>query len=148
MAKLGITFSDVVSAIYLVIMIPFVGLLLLADLLSVLNTGVILTSGFSNTSVMHVVGLCTFFISPSFIIPGLRRMYYRLPWLEPFIKYLLIDSTILCLGYEILNFGFQVVDPGRHTLFIGLAVAWLIGARLVQCTIMTKRPIQFAGVSE
>ena len=148
MAKPGITFSDVASAIYLVFMIPLIGLLLLADLMAILSAGVVLSSGFSNTSVMHVVGLCAFFISPSFIIPGLRRMYYRLPWLEPLIKYLLIDSAILCLGYEILNYGFQVVDPGRHTLFIGLAVAWLIGARLVQCTLMTKKPIQFAGVSE
>ena len=88
------------------------------------------------------------FIAPSFLIPGLRRMYYRLPWLEPLVIFIVMDTTILCIGYEILNFGYQVVDPGRHLLFTILAVIWLIGARVVQCFFFKKRPIQFAGVSE
>lgn len=148
MAKSRIKFTDVLSAVYLVFMIPWLGIILLADLMALMSAGVIISSGFSNTSVMMIVGACTLFIAPSFLIPGLRRMYYRLPWLEPLIVFIVTDSMILCTGYEILNFGYQVVDPGRHALFAILAIAWLIAARIIQCFILKKRPIQFAGVSE
>lgn len=148
MAKSKITFSDVLSAIYLVFMVPWLLIILLADVMAFMNAGVIITSGFANQGLMAVVGACTLFIAPSFLIPGLRRMYYRLPWLEPLIVFIVTDSMILCIGYEILNYGYKVVDPGHHTLFTILAIVWLIGARIVQCLVLKKRPIQFAGVSE
>lgn len=148
MAKSKISFSDVLSAVYLVFMIPWIFFMLMGDLMAIMSTGVILTSGFSNTSVMVVVGGCLMFIAPSFLIPALRRMYYRLPWLEPLILFIVIDSLILCIGYEILNFGYQVVDPDRHVMFTLLAVVWLVGARAVQCFVLKKHPIEFAGVSE
>lgn len=144
MAKSKITFSDVLSAIYLVFMVPWLLIILLADVMAFMNAGVIITSGFANQGLMAVVGACTLFIAPSFLIPGLRRMYYRLPWLEPLIVFIVTDSMILCIGYEILNYGYKVVDPGHHTLFTILAIVWLIGARIVQCLVLKKRPIQFA----
>ena len=85
MAKSKITFTDVLSAAYLVFMIPWLFFLLLADLMAFMNAGVVITSGFANSSLMVVVGGCMLFIAPSFLIPGLRRMYYRLPWLEPLV---------------------------------------------------------------
>ena len=148
MAKSKIRFTDVLSALYLVFMLPWLGIILLADLMALMNAGVIIASGFSNMGLMAVVGACTLFIAPSFLIPGLRRMYYRLPWLEPLVVFIVTDSMILCIGYEILNFGYQVVDPGRHVMFIILAIIWLVVARAVQCLILKKHPIRFAGVSE
>ena len=145
MAKGKLRASDIFSALYLIFMIPFVLFLILADIASLLGITTILASEFSNTSNATILWPCIFIISLSFMIPGLRRMYYRLPWLEPLIIMLAVDSVLIVCAYEIFNYGYQTVSAGRHVAFTVLAIAWLIIGRFAQCFYFSKRPIRFAG---
>lgn len=99
--------------------------------------------GFSGTSGMVMVFLITLFIAPSMLIPGVKRMYQRLPWLEAYCVQGTLDLTILIIALEILNFGYSVVSTQRHVLFIGFMLLWIIGARALQCWWFNRHPITY-----
>ena len=145
MGKGAFRVSDFFSALYMVFMAPFVFFTLLADLMSIVTIPNIMSSGFANTSNAVILWPCVFIFGISFLVPGLRRMYYRLPWFEPFMVMLIADSILLIEFYEIFNTGYKVASASRHFFFTLLALLWLIGGRLLMCLWFKKHPVTFAG---
>lgn len=137
--------GDVFSAFYMLFLVPFLLLLLWTDV-RVINLAIItLGAGVAGQSVSSVLWFTIFIVSFSFTIPGLRRMYYRFPALEPLIIMLLVDSTLVIVAYEIVNRAYEDSSSGGSPAFLLLAVVWLVGGRFLQCLFFRRYPIRFAG---
>lgn len=147
MAKGKLKIADFVSIAYLIVaMLPSAAILLLADIMALTTVGVIITSGFANTSMLPILWLALLAFGLSLAIPPLRRMYYRFPWLEAAVHVLAIDSILVIGAYEIFNFGYMKVDAAQHVLFAVLALVWLVGGRALHCIAMHKHPMRYIGV--
>lgn len=89
------------------------------------------TSGFAGPGVSSaLIGVCGLIIGLSLIIPPLRRMYRALPWLYAFVKIFFANLILFNVAIAILNYGYEVSDEARHTLYFGVMIGWLIAGRL------------------
>jgi hypothetical protein len=88
------------------------------------------------------IGLCGLIIGPSLVIPTLRKMYRALPWLYPLIKIFYIDLIILNIGIAILNYGYQVDNAIRHTLYFALMIIQVSACRIAMCIYFKLRPVK------
>jgi hypothetical protein len=107
----------------------------------------VLQSGFakSNEKNMMVLGFMGFFIGMSLVMPALRRMYYKLPWLFPLVKILYLDVIILGVAAMIINYGYEVQDKTRHTVFFFIMLGEIIAGRLLMCRWFDKKKVKYVG---
>ena len=71
------------------------------------------------------------FVGMSMVVPSLKTIYQKYPWLYHYCMILLSDIFILSISEWIMNYGYQVVDPKRHTLFMVLAIIQFIVCRIM-----------------
>ncbi len=110
------------------------------------NIDVIRESGFANpNSGQAIMGLSGLFIGISLLIPPLRKMYYKLPWLFPFTKILFVDVLILSIAVAILNYGYEIQSSSRHAIFFGLMIGQIIIGRALMCIYFNKNKVEYIG---
>jgi len=143
MSKIGNVISNIVSVLWffgvilwtLLIMI-FVFLIVIGDIKRTITTG------FSSSAIggmyMLLFGI-VFFITG--VVPPFRRCFYKYPWLHPFVTIYMMDLGILSLVESIIVKGYEVMSTPRHVISIILALAVLIGGRLLMCLYLKKRPV-------
>ncbi len=139
--------SKIVAVIYFsVIMWWILILMLFMPFMSISDMGTIRDSGFSvpdtSFSVLAVFGL---FIGLSLLVPPLRRMYGKLPWLFPYVKVLLIDNLIFTIAITLLNYGYEVQSSTRHMIFFLLTIVQLVLCRALMCIYFSRRKVQYIG---
>ena len=78
------------------------------------------------------------------LVPAFRKCFRKLPWLYPYITILMADVTILSIGIELLNYGYQVQSDSRHTLFLWLMIAVIVVLRVAMCIYFHKKPMRIA----
>lgn len=134
-----------IEKLWLVLLI-FMLLLLPLALFTIPNYMVsILESGFSTPSVGIVsLSVFSFVFGITMLVPPFRKNFYKYPWLYSCITILMVDTIILAIGVEILNYGYQVKDEARQTMFFWIMVAQLIVSRLLFCVFCHKKPMRLA----
>ena len=110
-------------------MIPTMLLMIMSIFMSTSNINMIRTTGFAGPDDMIMLSFFGLVIGLSLLIPALRQMYYWVPWLYPFVKIFLINVAILIAALTVLNFGYQVQNPARHTIFFILTIGTIILGR-------------------
>jgi hypothetical protein len=106
-------------------------------------------SGFAGPENSEVVfGCIAFIIGISLIVPAFRLAYYKLPWLFPTVKILLVDAAILIVGYLAINYGYQVRDPERHAIFFMLSIIAIVVGTLLMCIWFNKKKVEYVGDSK
>lgn len=119
-------------------------LLAIAPLMLYSDINVIRESGFSVPNIgIELIGVLGLFIGLSLLIPSFRRMYYNLPWLFPFVKILFIDVIIMSFAIMILNYGYEVQNNTRHTIFFILMIVQIILCRAAMCIYFNKKPVRY-----
>ena len=145
--KLWRGLGNVCAVFYFVlVMLPLVcvmmPLLLIAEVRAILE---VIQIGFSTTSSIVLLWMFSTIIAISLLVPALRQMYYKLPWLAPFVATVGYDYAIVCVALEILNFGYRVPVMWRHVLFIVLMLLWVVGARALECWWFKRHPVRYVG---
>ena len=103
------------------------------------------TSGFGGPNDMYMLSVFGLIIGLSLLIPVLRQMYYWFPWLFPFVKIFFVNCAILIVGTTILNFGYQVQNPTRHTTFFILMICFMVIGRVLMCFYFHKKNVEYVG---
>lgn len=147
MGKLQVTLGNSMAALYFIMVMWWLLLsLLIVPLGMFMDIGIIRSSGFATSNIgVAFIGIFSLFIGLSLLIPPFRKLYYMLPWMYPYVKILYIDVIIVCVGTMILNYGYQVQNSTRHTLFFVLMLAQIIVSRLLMCLYFSKRKVQHIG---
>jgi hypothetical protein len=130
--------SFMIATLFFLLTIPF---MYLTDIQVLRSTGFAMPDN-PNMTMIGVFGLI---IGLSMLIPALRIMYYKLPWLAPFVKIFFCNSLIMALAFTILNYGYEVQDPGRHRAFFWLMIAQIVACRLAMSFYFHRRPAKFTG---
>lgn len=134
---------------FLPCILTVVVILLFAPLIAVMAINTVITTGFSTPMAMNALVLvCALLLFPTLLWSKLRKMYYNLPWLFPYVKIMFVNAVLLMVGEMILNYGYESVDESRHTLFYGLMVAWFIAARAIECYFFHRNPEKYIGGKE
>jgi len=120
-------------------------LLPLAMMMLPTDIPIILESGFSTQTIGYVflAGFGLIF-GITMLVPAFRKCFRKLPWLYPYITTLTADVTIICIGVELLNYGYQVQSDSRHTLFLWLMIGAMVLLRITMCIYFHKRPTRKA----
>lgn len=147
MSKLKSFLGNTMAFLYFIfIMIWILLLLALVPFTLFMDIQTIRESGFSTTdfgmTFMAVFGL---FIGISLILPMLRKMYYKLPWLLSYVKILYCNLVIMSVATYILNYGYEVQNSKRHMIFFILMIAQIVICRIGMCIYFNKRPVQYIG---
>jgi len=125
---------------WVLLLLPFVILMLITDI------GTIRSSGFgtvnSGVTFVAVFGL---FLGLSLLIPAFRKMYYKLPWLFPYVKIMYLNLIIVSIAEALLNYGYQVQNPTRHTLFFILMIVQIIVCRLLMSFYFSRTKVLVVG---
>ncbi|MBF0779664.1 MULTISPECIES: hypothetical protein [unclassified Granulicatella] len=103
----------------------------------------VLQSGFGTTQVaLSILAIVSLFSGITMLVPLFRKNFYKYPWLYPYIIILTVNLAILAVGIEILNYGYQVQNEARHTLFFWIMVVQLIVSRLAFCIFCHKKTVR------
>jgi hypothetical protein len=147
MRKLIDVLGNIAAVIYfLVVMLLVIMFLIIAPILLIISIKDILVSGFSKEDLgMIYIVFPGLFIGISLFIPAFRRMYYKLPWLFPFVKILYLNDIILSIATMLLNYGYEVQDSARHTLFLFIMIGQIIICRVLMCIYFRKKKVQYIG---
>lgn len=125
---------------WVLLLLIFVPLGLMFDI----NT--ILSSGFSTSSIgttfIEIFGL---FIGLSLLIPAFRKIYYKLPWVFPFVKIFYLNVIIMSIATMLLNYGYEVQNQTRHTIFFILMICQIIICRGLMCIYFHRKKVQYIG---
>lgn len=145
MNKLKSALGSAAAIIYFICFMSItILLLILYPLMFTSEVNSIRNSGFAGPDDSIIfIGICGLFIGLSMIIPPLRKMYYALPWLYPFVKIFYVNLIILCAGVSILNYGYQTVNEARHALFYTLMIIQIIVSRIAMCIYFKIKPARF-----
>jgi len=112
------------------------------DILAIYHTGyALIDSGYMLLGVIFSIPL----IGISFIFAPTRRIYYRMPWLLPFIILFSVNLLILSISYLIINTGFYVLDEDRTALYSLFMIGQLLLSRLLLSIWLYKKPITHLG---
>lgn len=123
--------------IWMLLMLPITILMLPSDITSILE------SGFGTQPIGFTFLLMFGLIfGITMLVPAFRKCFYKLPWLYPYITILTADITILAIGIEILNYGYQVQSDSRHTIFLILMIAQIVVCRIALCIFCHKKPMR------
>lgn len=125
---------------WILLMLIFVPIGLISDI----NT--IRSSGFSTSNTgAAFIGIFGLFIGLSLLIPAFRIMYYKLPWMFPFVKILYSNVIIMSVAAMLLNYGYEVQSPARHTLFFSVMIGQIIICRAFMCIYFSRKKVQSMG---
>ena len=123
--------------VWMLLILPFAILMLPMDISTILESGFSTqTIGFTILLVLGLVFSITMFV------PAFRKCFDKLPWLFPYIIILTADVTILSIGIEILNFGYQTQNDSRHTIFLVIMILQIVLCRIAMCIYCHKKPIK------
>lgn len=101
----------------------------------------VLDMGFyTSFTAMASVSIIGLLIAISLLVPPLRKMYYKLPWLFPYIKILFINIIILSIALYLINMGYEVQNETRHHTFFIIMIVQIIACRLAMCLYFYKKP--------
>lgn len=104
------------------------------------------SSGFSTTNIgLQLIGVLGLFIGLSLLVPALRKMYYKLPWLYSYVKIFYVNIVIMSIATLILNYGYEVQNSKRHSIFFILMVLQMVICRIGMCIYFNKKPVQYIG---
>lgn len=104
----------------------------------------IIKSGFETSRVGGMgVFFCSLVFAITLLVPAFRKCFKVMPWLYPYTTILLTDLIILSIAEELLNFGYQVQNDTRHTVFIVLMIIQIIVCRLAMGWYFYKKPMKF-----
>lgn len=132
-------------AYWVMFMSVVIALIVLYPFMAFSHIGMVRTSGFAGPNEMYMLTIAGFLIGLSLLIPVLRRMYHWFPWLYAFIKILFVNTIIMVVATTILNFGYQVQDSTRHTIFFVLMLCFIILARAVMCVYFHRKQVEYIG---
>ena len=123
--------------VWMLLILPFAILMLPMDISTILE------SGFSTQTIGFIILLVLGLVfSITMFVPAFRKCFDKLPWLFPYIIILTADVTILSIGIEILNFGYQTQNDSRHTLFLVIMMLQIVLCRIAMCIYCHKKPIK------
>lgn len=145
--KLKNLLADFAAIIYFLAVMMWVLLLLaLVPIIIFSDISIIFKSGFatSNTGTAFI-GLFGLAIGISMLIPAFRRMYYKLPWMFPFVKIMYLNVIIMSVAVMLLNYGYEVQSPSRHKLFVIIMICQIIVSRILMCIYFYKRKVRHIG---
>jgi len=147
MGKLKDSLANTAAIIYFLTVMWWILLLLIVVPIGlILEIHTIRSSGFSTsndgTAFIGVFGL---FIGLSLLIPAFRRIYYKLPWMFPFVKILYPNVIIMSIAIILLNYGYEVQNPARHNLFFIMMVCQIIVCRVFMCIYFNRKRVQYIG---
>ncbi|HEY8529828.1 MAG TPA: hypothetical protein VIL22_09115 [Paenibacillaceae bacterium] len=135
--------ANVFAVLYFVFfMIATLFILLIMPFMCLSDIQVLLSTGFAvpDNPNMVMIGVIGIIIGLSMLIPALKIMYYKLPWLAPFVKIFFCNSLIMAVAFTILNYGYEVQNPARHRAFFWLMIAQIVACRLAMSFYFHKRP--------
>jgi len=147
MSKLKSNLGNIASIIYFVVVMWWMLLLLAIVPLTLFgDIKTIRSSGFSapNVGIMFM-GLFGLFIGISLLIPAFRKMYYKLPWLFPYVKILYVNLVIMGVATLILNYGYEVQSSTRHMSFFMVMIAQIVICRIAMCIYFNKKTVKYIG---
>lgn len=87
------------------------------------------------------------FIGLSLLVPALRRIYYKFPWMFTFVKIAYLNALIMMVAVMLLNYGYEVQNPTRHNLFFILMICQIIICRILMCAYFSRKKVQYVGGS-
>lgn len=123
--------------VWMLLILPFAILMLPMDISTILE------SGFSTQTIGFIILLVLGLVfSITMFVPAFRKCFDKLPWLFPYIIILTADVTILSIGIEILNFGYQTQNDSRHTIFLVIMILQIVLCRIAMCIYCHKKPIK------
>jgi hypothetical protein len=135
------------GALYFIfILLPSLFFLCFTILGFIVNIMTVRQSGFAgNPPVIPLIALFGVPIMLSLLVPAFRQAYYKLPWLFPLVKTTFVNMVIAGMGTLIIDFGYQVQEPARNTLFTVLAIAAIAIGRLLMCIWFNKKKVEYVG---
>lgn len=147
MSKPKSFFGSVAALVYfltvmwwVLLLLPFVVLMLFTDI------GVIRSSGFSTVNTgISFIAIFGLLLGLSLLIPAFRKMYYKLPWLFPYVKIMYLNLIIMSIAVALLNYGYEVQNPARHTLFFILMIIQIIIFRLLMSLYFSRNRVPYIG---
>ncbi len=127
-------------AYFLAVMTWMLPMLIFIPLMTLSDMGTVMESGFSipNTGI-YFIAVFGLFIGLSLVVPAFRKMYYKLPWMFPYVKIMFINTIIITVALLLLNFGYEVQNDRRHLVWTLLMVAQLIICRILMSLYFHKR---------
>ena len=135
------------SVLYFVAVMWWVVLLLLiTPFMLIGDIGTVHESGFSSNNIgLSFMGIFGLLIGVSLLIPAFRRMYYKLPWLFPFVKIFLVNVVILTIAELVLNYGYEVRNDARHMLFFILTLGVIVIGRVIMSVYFSRKKVEYIG---
>jgi hypothetical protein len=130
------------AAVYFIFPMSFILLILLfTPLMFLSDVSAVRNSGFAGpNSAGAMIGASGLVLGLSLLIPPLRKMYKVFPWLYSFTKIFYMDLIIFNISSTILNYGYEINNPARHTVFYVLMIIQIIVCRAAMCIYYKKRP--------
>lgn len=145
MVKLESTVRNVIAGVYFLILMTITLLVLFIEPIAFfVDTKSIVISGFVKQNVgqaFSIMGACGLIIGMSLLIPTLRRMYYKLPWLYSAVKIFFLNFIILSIATGILNYGYETKNVRMHIMFFIIMVIQILACRLGMSFYFKFRPI-------
>ena len=147
MGKLKNVLGNTAAVIYfLAVMWWILLMLILVPIGLFFDINTIRESGFSTLNIgTTFIGIFGLFIGLSLLIPAFRKMYYKLPWMFPFVKILYPNVIIMSIATMLLNYGYEVQNPSRHSLFFIIMICQLIVSRALMCIYFSRKKVQYIG---
>ena len=87
-------------------------------------------------------------IALSLRIPAFRKMYYRLPWMYPYVKIYYLNLVIMAIALIILNYGYEVQNETRHTIFFILMLLEIVIGRVLMSIYFNWKNAEHIGGSK
>ncbi len=141
--------GNIAAVIYfLTVMWWILLLLILVPMILISDINTIRSSGFSTSNAgTAFIGIFGLFIGLSLIVPAFRKMYYKLPWMFPFVKILYPNVIIMSIAIGLLNYGYEIQSPARHTLFFIVMIGQIIVCRALMSIYFNRKQVQYVGGS-
>lgn len=145
--KIKSLIENVVAILYFVfVMWVFLLLFTFQPLLFIDEVKTITSTGFGTSkNDFMIIGAAGLVIGISLFVPAIRKMYYKLPWLYPYIKIMYINFIIMGIATLILNYGYEIQNRKRQITFFVIMIVQIIICRLGMCIYFNRRSIKHIG---
>ncbi len=137
------SFSDFLTILYSIFLLTFLALLPFCIFGLIIDYNAIKSSGFSGQNLgISIIALYGLICGISMLVPPFRRIYKKLPWLYVYTQILTVDLLIVTIAIYILNYGYEVQDTSRNTIFLILSIISLVVLRLLTCIYYKFKPLK------
>jgi len=92
-----------------------------------------------------VISMLALFVGASLLLPGVKRMYYAIPWLFPLVKILCLNALILVAAMMTLSYGYEVQERVSKNIFFAIMIVQILISRLLMSYYLHKKPIRYQG---